>query len=144
MRISDVLRGKAGEVVTVEPGLPVRELIAVLGEHGIGAAVVSRGGGSVDGIVSERDVVRAIGRGGASVLSQQVASICTVEVTTVAPDRSVDELMGLMTAGRFRHVPVVADGRLIGIVSIGDLVKSRIAELEDERAALTGYISSAG
>lgn len=144
MRISDVLRGKSGEVVTVPPHRSVRDLLAVLAEHRIGAVVVSHDGSTVDGIVSERDVVRALAEHGASVLSHQVGSICTVSVTTVGPERSVDELMEIMTEGRFRHVPVVLDGRLAGIVSIGDVVKSRISELEDERAALTGYISSSG
>jgi CBS domain-containing protein len=144
MRITDVLRVKGDQVVTVGPERTVRELVALLVEHGIGAVVVSADGGSVDGIVSERDVVRALADRGPEALSEPVRAICTAQVRTVAPDARIEELMRLMTDQRIRHVPVVQDGRLCGIVSIGDVVKNRIDELEGERAALTSYISSAG
>lgn len=144
MRISDVLRVKGDAVVTVTPESTVGDLLTTLAQRGIGAAVVSRDGVTVEGIVSERDVVRALAERGPSVLGEAVGGICTTDVSTVSPDASVDALMRLMTDGRFRHVPVVVDGRLHGIVSIGDVVKSRIGELEDERAALAGYISSSG
>jgi CBS domain-containing protein len=143
MRISDILRTKGGAVVTVDPGATIRDLLALLAEHGIGAAVVSGDGATVSGIVSERDVVRAIAARGAAVLSERVGEIMTADVSTCGPDAHIDELMRTMTDGRFRHVPVVDDGRLVGIVSIGDVVKSRIGELESERESLERYISSA-
>jgi CBS domain-containing protein len=143
MRISEVLRNKGGDVVLVRPDSDVRELLAVLAEHRIGAALVSSDGSTVEGIVSERDIVRALAERGASVLSEEVGSICTVEVSTVAPDTQIDEIMRLMTTERIRHVPVLDGAELKGIVSIGDVVKHRIVELEGERAALSDYISTA-
>lgn len=141
MFISDVLRVKGHQVVTVTPETPVRRLLAVLAEHGIGAVVVSGDGASVDGIVSERDVVRALAARGAEVLDEPVAGIYTATVHSCAPEARVEELMKLMSEHRFRHVPVVVDGRLHGMVSIGDVVKTRIDQLENEHAALTDYIS---
>ena len=142
MRISDVLRGKGSTVVTVEPATDVRTLLGVLAEHGIGATVVSSDGRTIEGIVSERDIVRALAARGAAVLSDPVAEIMTAEVQTCPPSAHVDELMRTMTQGRFRHVPVVVDGALTGLVSIGDIVKHRVDELEDEREALSRYITS--
>jgi CBS domain-containing protein len=141
MRISDILRVKGEQVVTVTPATTVQGLLAVLAEHGVGAVVVSREGTSIEGIVSERDIVRALAARGDAVLSEPVAAICTADVRTVAPDASVAEVEQLMTERRFRHVPVVVDGQLKGIVSIGDVVKNRLGELEGERSALTGYIT---
>ncbi len=141
MRISDVLRGKSGQVVTVTPETPVEQLLTVLADHKIGAAVVSREGTAVDGIVSERDVVRALGVRGAAVLTEPVSAIHTTNVFTVAPEAELADVERLMTERRFRHVPVVVDGRLHGIVSIGDVVKKRIDELESERSELAGYIT---
>ena len=141
MRISDILRGKGEQVVTVTPDTNVERLLAVLAEHKIGAAVVSREGSTVEGIVSERDVVRALAARGASVLGEPVTAIHTADVHTIAPDAALADVERLMTERRFRHVPVVADGRLRGIVSIGDVVKRRIDELETERTTLTEYIT---
>jgi CBS domain-containing protein len=141
MRISDVLRVKGTEVVTVTADTTVRRLLAVLAEHRIGAVVVSADGTSVDGIASERDIARALAKRGAAVLSEPVTAIYTAEVFTVTPQTSIDEVMRMMTQHRVRHAPVVADGGLRGIVSIGDVVKTRIDELETERAALTDYIT---
>lgn len=141
MRISDVLRGKSGQVVTITPDTDVRHLLTVLAEHRIGAVVVSDTGRSVDGIVSERDVVRALAERGDAVLSEQVRAIHTAVVHTVAPETPIDEVLRLMTERRFRHLPVVVDEELHGIVSIGDIVKYRIDQLEGEHAALTDYIS---
>lgn len=141
MRISDVLRVKGGQVVTVSPDSDVRNLLAVLAEHRIGAVVVSRDGSSVDGIASERDVVRAMAERGGGVLDEQVSAICTVDVHIAHPQTQLEDLMRLMTDRRIRHVPVVVSGALQGIVSIGDVVKSRIDELETEHSALTNYIS---
>jgi len=141
MRISDILRGKGDRVVTVTPDTDVEQLLAVLAEHKIGAVVVSPEGSTVAGIVSERDVVRALAARGASVLGEPVTAIHTAEVHTIAPDAAIADVERLMTERRFRHVPVVADGRLHGIVSIGDVVKRRIDELETERTTLTQYIT---
>jgi CBS domain-containing protein len=141
MRISDVLRVKGTQVVTVAPDTRVRQLLAVLAEHGIGAVVVSHDGTAVDGIVSERDIVRALARRGAAVLSEPVTAIYTAEVYTLTPQTPIEEVMRMMTEQRVRHAPVVVDGRLQGIVSIGDVVKIRIGDLETERTALTEYIT---
>ena len=141
MRITEVLRRK-GEavVVTISPDQTVRELVALLGEHRIGALVVSGDGGQIDGIVSERDVVRRLNED-PNVLDVTVSAIMTAEVHTCLPDDSVEALMAAMTELRIRHVPVVVDGRLTGIVSIGDMVKHRLTELEAERDQLTAYIN---
>ena len=141
MRISDVLRVKGTRVVTVTPDTTVRQLLAVLAEHRVGAVVVSHDGAAVNGIVSERDIVRALARRGAAVMSDPVTAIYTAEVHTVSPQIPIEEVMSMMTERRVRHVPVVVDGSLHGIVSIGDVVKIRIGELETERTALTDYIT---
>jgi CBS domain-containing protein len=143
MHISDVLSSKGTEVATIEPDATVRELVRRLGEHNIGALVVTGSEGSVAGIVSERDVVRLLDRE-ADALDQPVSSIMSTDVATCDPSATVDELRQLMTERRIRHVPVLADGRLAGIVSIGDVVKTRIGELEFEREQLSSYIASAG
>jgi CBS domain-containing protein len=143
VRISDLLRTKGDTVVTVTPDTDVRRLLAVLAEHRIGAVVVSEDGTTVNGIVSERDVVRALAEQGAGLLSEPVRTIQTSDVHTVTRDSRVDDLMRLMTQYRIRHLPVVDDGALTGLVSIGDVVKSRILELESEKAALNDYIGTA-
>jgi CBS domain-containing protein len=140
MRINEVLSGKGSrEVLTIQPDSSVRELVSLLSEHNIGALVVSHDGSTVTGIVSERDVVRRLHQG-ADVLESPVSAIMSAEVRTCEGTDTVDEVMALMTAGRFRHVPVVKDGALIGIVSIGDVVKSRMGELEFERDQLDSYV----
>jgi CBS domain-containing protein len=141
MRISDVLRVKGTQVVTVTPDTTVRQLVAVLAEHRIGAVVVSHDGTAVDGIASERDIVQALARRGAAVMSDPVTAIYTAEVHTVTPQFPIEEVMRMMTERRVRHVPVVVDDSLQGLVSIGDVVKIRIGELETERSALTDYIT---
>jgi CBS domain-containing protein len=141
MRIRDILRVKGCQVVTVTPDTDVRQLLNVLAEHRIGAVVVSQDGSSVDGIVSERDIVRALAERGVIVMSEPVTAIYTADVHTVDLDARLENLMRIMTEHRVRHLPVVVDGCLRGIVSIGDVVKRRIDELESERSALTNYIS---
>lgn len=140
MKIQDVLRGKGTEVVTISPEATVRELLAQLAEHNVGALVVSADGRSLAGIVSERDVVRLL-NGSADAYDVQVSAIMTEQVHTCGPDDLIDNLMRLMTDRRIRHVPVLVDGSLAGIVSIGDVVKTRIGELEFEREQLSNYIS---
>jgi CBS domain-containing protein len=141
MRINDILRVKGEQVITVTPEADVTELLSVLAEHKIGAVVVSSDGTRVDGIVSERDVVRALAARGAAILTEPVTTIFTSQVRSVPRDAAVDEVERLMTEQRFRHVPVVENGALHGVVSIGDVVKFRIDELEAERSSLTGYIT---
>jgi CBS domain-containing protein len=136
-----VLKTKGGDVVTVTPDTSVKELVELLAEHNIGAAVVSTSGVAVAGIVSERDVVRCLARGDA--LDLPVSDIMTSDVRTAEPHESVDALMLLMTEHRVRHVPVVVEGELHGLVSIGDVVKSRIGELEFERDQLSSYVTNA-
>ena len=140
MRINDVLRGKPRQdVVTIKPDASVRDLIGMLAEHNVGALIVSVDGTAVDGIVSERDVVRHL-LDSEDVLAATVSSIMTSSVRTCEGTTLVDELMQVMTEHRVRHVPVLTDGRLTGIISIGDVVKSRIGELEFERDQLDNYL----
>ena len=142
MRINDVIRRKGTLVVTVSPDATVGELLELLAQHRIGALVVSSDGQAVEGIVSERDVVRHLQARGVDVLQARVSEIMTGEVKTCDPNDSVEQLMRQMTDLRARHIPVVVDGALRGIVSIGDLVKYRIDELQLERDELVGYINT--
>ena len=140
MRISDVLSAKSSqEVVTIKPDAGVRDLLALLSEHNVGALIVSSDGEAVDGIVSERDVVRHLHSDG-TVINNTVDAIMTTEVETCDKDTPVDVLMKIMTDRRIRHVPVCHDGRLVGIISIGDVVKHRIDRLEFERDQLDSYV----
>src|ERR1044072_9044795 len=140
MRIGDVLKAKANPtVVTITPDAGVRELIAQLAEPNVGAVIVSSDGESVDGIVSERDVVRHLHHDG-TVVNNTVGAIMTEVVETTEPDSTLDDLMEVMTRRRIRHVPVVKDGVLVGIVSIGDVVKHKMSQLEFERDQLDSYV----
>lgn len=144
MRISDILRSKtadgAGSVISIAPAQTVRELLAVLAEHRIGAVIVGNGD-DVVGIVSERDVVRALHEKGDSALAATVSELMTSPVLTCSPNDYVDAIAETMTAQRFRHMPVVDDGQLLGVVSIGDVVKNRIRELEHDRSQLEQYVT---
>ncbi|MBF8193008.1 CBS domain-containing protein [Nonomuraea sp. K274] len=140
MLIGTILRSKGSEVTTVGPDATVRELLAKLAAHNIGAVVVSTDGVTIAGIVSERDIVRCLHDRGAAILEEPVSTIMTAEVHTVGPDENVDSLRQIMTTQRFRHMPVVESDRLVGIVSIGDVVKSAIEELETEKASLVDYL----
>jgi len=142
MHISQLLRRKEAGVATVDATASVRTALALLAEHGVGALVVSADGRSVDGIVSERDVVRALHERGAGLLADPVSSVMTAQVHTCVPGAGVEELARTMTQHRVRHVPVVEGGALLGIVSIGDVVKARLDELEEERAQLVDYIQT--
>lgn len=149
MKISAILAAKGVDTITIAPDATVSDLITVLADHGIGAVVVSSDGSRIEGIVSERDVVRAMaadpdaGRTG-GVRPKAVREIMTTDVATISPDDTVDAAMQVMTTGRFRHLPVAVDGSLAGIVSIGDVVKARLQSLEDERAALVDYVTRGG
>jgi CBS domain-containing protein len=143
LQISQVLRHKDGGVATIAATESVRTALAVLAERGIGALVVSSDGERVEGIVSERDIVRGLHSHGAGLLTEPVSSVMTAEVRTCSLHAGVHELAQLMTDHRIRHVPVVEDGKLLGIVSIGDVVKARLDELEDERKHMVDYIQTA-
>ena len=140
MRIGDVLGAKSStDVVTITPDAGVRDLLALLAEHNVGALIVSGDGSTVDGIVSERDVVRHLHHDG-TVVDNTVGAIMTATVETCGPETLLDDLMKIMTDRRIRHVPVVEDGRLVGVVSIGDVVKHRIDQLQFERDQLDSYV----
>ena len=141
MRIADILRGKGSSVATVAPTATLADLIGDLARYNVGALPVVDEDGQLVGIVSERDVVRQLHAHGAEVLRVQVAEFMTAGVTTCAPTDKVADLARVMTEGRFRHLPVVVNGSLAGIVSIGDLVKARIDLLESEREQLQSYIA---
>lgn len=140
MQISQVLAAKANQgVVTVRPDATVRELVEILAEHNVGALIVSSNGHHVEGIVSERDVVRRLNED-ESLLDLPVSAIMTADVASCRPEDSVNGVRQLMTARRIRHVPVLQDETLTGIISIGDVVKSRMSELEFERDQLDSYV----
>lgn len=144
MKISTILADKGTDVVTVAPDHSVKDLLALLSLHKIGALVVSIDGNAIIGIVSERDIVRALA-GSESIMDEPVSKIMTTEVFVAPFDAKIDDLMNVMTSQRIRHIPITSDsGELMGIVSIGDLVKARLDELETERAALMDYITNGG
>lgn len=141
MKIADVLAAKdrGREVVSIAPDAGVRDLLALLAEHNVGAVVVTSDGSTLAGIVSERDVVRHLHHDG-TVVNNTVQAIMTREVEVCRPDASLDEVMETMTRRRFRHLPVVGDAGLEGVVSIGDVVKAKIGQLEFERDQLDSYV----
>ncbi|WP_205471257.1 CBS domain-containing protein [Nocardioides sp. SYSU D00038] len=140
MRVSDILEAKSRhDVVTITPDAGVRDLVARLAEHNVGALIVSADGEGLDGIVSERDVVRHLHHDG-TVVNNTVGAIMTAVVETCAPDDELDALMSRMTERRIRHMPVLDQGRLVGIVSIGDAVKHKLSQLEFERDQLDSYV----
>ena len=143
MNVHMILRNKGKSVVTIHPDATVERAVAVLRLRGIGALVVSDDGENVAGIVSERDIVDALGRYGSDLSAVSVAEVMTCPVVTCEPSDSVADLMAEMTSRRIRHFPVVDDGRLVGIVSIGDLVKSRLDEIEYEAHSMREFIAGA-
>ncbi len=142
MLVSNLLEQKGDGVATVPSTASVATVVAELARHGVGALVVSSDGETIDGIVSERDIVRRLSELRMALLSEPVSSIMSTAVRTCTPEDDVATIMSLMTDQRIRHVPVVEDGKLCGIVSIGDVVKSRIGELERDRSELLEYITA--
>lgn len=140
MKISRLLERKGLYVATVHPNTSIIDAARELANRSIGALVVSEDGRAISGIVSERDVVRAVSQFGGAILESPVRMIMSDEVFCCSPDDVVDSLMSTMTDHRIRHIPVVSNGSLAGIISIGDLVKTRLDELEHEREALEQYI----
>ena len=143
MTVARILAEKGREVHTTQPHRTLKEVIELLAAKGVGAVVVADAAMTVLGILSERDVVRVIAQQGAAALNDPVSRYMTPRVTTVTRDATVDHVMELMTEGRFRHLPVVEDGRLIGIISIGDVVKRHVGMIDSERQALRQYIATA-
>jgi CBS domain-containing protein len=143
MTVARILAEKGREVFTTPPHRTLKEVIELLAAKGVGAVVVADASMSVLGILSERDVVRVIAQSGAAALGDQVSRHMTPKVMTVTRDATIDHVMEMMTEGRFRHMPVVEDGRLIGIVSIGDVVKRHVRAIDSERQALREYIATA-
>ncbi len=139
MRIERVLHDKGGTVITIDHGATVAEAAARLSEKRIGAVIVCRDGAPA-GILSERDIVRELGRAGPGCLDAKVGDFMTTSLKFCAPTESLDEVLSKMTEGQFRHMPVMEDGEMIGLVSIGDVVKARLSELAMERDALEGMV----
>jgi CBS domain-containing protein len=142
MNVRQLLERKPGEVAAITPDTPVSEAVTMLKEANVGALVVTDGDDKLVGILSERDIVRNLASDGAKLMTKKVSDLMTSNVVTCKPDDRVDALMRQMTDGRFRHVPVVDNERLVGIISIGDVVKNRLDELEDEASQLRAYIAS--
>lgn len=142
MSVGKILESKGRAVVTAEAAQSLSEASRLLAEHRIGALVVCGPGRSVEGILSERDIVRAVAKGGGGALGDKVGDHMTKRVITCVAGMAINQVMEIMTAGKFRHVPVVAEGRLDGMISIGDVVKHRLAQLEHESQSLRDYIAA--
>ena len=140
MFVSDILSQKGGLVFTVSPGTTVAQVAQQLSTRRIGSVLVMGKDDAIAGIVSERDLVRAIAGNGAAALDLEVRQVMTRDVVTCHPDDPIERVMGMMTAGRFRHLPVEDHGELVGLISIGDVVKARIEEAQHETEALKAYI----
>ncbi len=142
MHVTAILNDKGRNVETAAASATIGEIVAKLAALRIGAVVVTQDGGEVVGIVSERDVVQGIAQFGAKVLDWPVTKVMTQDVITCSEDDTIDELMARMTESRFRHLPVMRGGMLNGIISIGDIVKNRVAEIEMEASAMRDYIKT--
>ncbi|SNX70428.1 CBS domain protein [Cereibacter ovatus] len=141
MLVQQILKAKSDDgIVTVPPGLSVAKVVEVLSARRIGAVVVSRDGKRPEGMVSERDIVRELGRRGPAILTETVETIMTARIVTCTCTDEAHGIMQLMTEGRFRHLPVMAEGEMVGLISIGDVVKARLSELSMENDALEGMI----
>jgi CBS domain-containing protein len=143
MTVNDILSQKGNQVLTIEPAATLAAAVQMLAQRRIGALVVTGADHRIVGIISERDIVRVLGEKGTAVLGAPVAEVMTRKVVTCGRNETIAEIMERMTGGKFRHVPVIEHGRLVGIVSIGDVVKARLSELEYEQDALREYIRTA-
>ena len=147
MNVKSVLAAKSrdlgGDVISIEPTANLAAAARLLAAHRIGAVVIRGAGGRLAGILSERDIVRAVAESDAAALGQPVGQVMTREVVTCGPNDSVASLMERMTVGKFRHMPVVDNGQMVGLVSIGDVVKQRVGEIEQESEAMRDYIRTA-
>ena len=141
MIVSQILKSKPEMgVVSVTPDASVSEVVEILSDKRIGTVVVSKDGASLDGILSERDVVRELGRRGVALMAEPASAIMTAKLVTCGPTDKADAVLAMMTEGRFRHIPVMDEGKMIGLISIGDVVKARLSELSMEKDALEGMI----
>ncbi len=141
MQVHQILKSKADDgVVTVPRGTPVSEAAKILAERRIGTVVISNDGATAEGILSERDIVRELGQNGAACLDKAVEDYMTSELVTASRNDSADEVLTKMTEGRFRHMPVLEDGKMVGLITLGDVVKARLSELAMEKDALQGMI----
>ena len=143
MNVKVILAAKGGDVVCIEPTADLAAAAKLLSVHRIGVVVIRGAGGRLSGILSERDIVRAITEQGAEALALPIGQVMTRDVVTAGEDESIAEIMERMTSRKFRHMPVVSGGKLIGLVSIGDVVKQRVEEVERESEALRDYIRTA-
>jgi CBS domain-containing protein len=147
MNVKSILAAKqrnlGGDIISIEPTADLAAAVMCLASHGIGAVLIRGAGGRLSGILSERDIVRALAKHGASALDLPVGRVMTRDVETCGEEETVARLMERMTAGKFRHVPVLRNGELIGLISIGDVVKERVGEFEREQEAMRDYIRSA-
>lgn len=143
MTIARIIAGKGRDVVTMRSHSTLRDVIDTLAAKHIGALIIADGDGGIEGILSERDVVRAIAKRGPDALEDPVSHYMTKNVVTATEDETVLAVVGKMSQGRFRHMPVVTEGRLSGIVSVGDAIKYRLAQAEEEQSAMREYIASA-
>lgn len=143
MSVAFILAAKGHDVATTQPHRTMQEAATLLADKGIGALIVTGGGGEVLGVLSERDIMRAIGHHGAGALQDPVSKHMTVKVATASMDELIESVMERMTNGRFRHLPVLENGRLAGVISIGDVVKNRLDGLESEHRAMRDYIATA-
>jgi CBS domain-containing protein len=143
MNVKAILEAKGRKVFTIGPNDTLAQAIGTLAEHRIGALVVTNGDGKVIGIISERDVVRVLAKHGAAALDQNVRQVMTAKVNICNENHTINQVMEIMTQGRFRHLPVEKDGQLDGIISIGDVVKKRIEEIEREAEEIKQYIATA-
>ncbi len=144
MSVSLILKSKGSDVISVKPDSVLSSVIETLSSRKIGAVLVLHGDGRVAGVLSERDVVRALAQHGAGALAMPASTFMTADVVSAGPHDSIGRVMEKMTHGRFRHLPIIEEGRLVGIISIGDVVKKRIDEAEHEAQALREYVTQAG
>ncbi|PWC87230.1 inosine-5-monophosphate dehydrogenase [Azospirillum sp. TSH100] len=144
MHVAAVLKRKGSRIVSAAPDDSVAAVTRLLTEHRIGAVLVMGDDGQPVGILSERDVVRAVARDGAAALDRPASDLMTRELITAAPDDTVADMMAVMTERRIRHVPIVESGRVVGVISIGDVVKARIDDAELEVESLRGYVAGMG
>jgi CBS domain-containing protein len=143
MNVKTILAAKGGDIVSIEPSADLSAAVKLLSTHRIGVVLIRGAGGRLAGILSERDIVRALAEHGAAALTIQVGQIMTRNVATCGEDDTIASIMEQMTTGKFRHMPVVTKGELVGLVSIGDVVKQRVGEIEHESEALRDYIRTA-
>jgi CBS domain-containing protein len=143
MTVRSILDSKGHNVESIQPGAKLSDAVKLLGEKRIGAVLVLNMGGRIEGILSERDIVRVLSERGAGALEEPVSAVMTRKVVSCQSSDTVAALMEMMTIGKFRHLPVVEDGKVVGLISIGDIVKRRVQEYENEQEALRDYIKTA-